>query len=784
MLTIGGLVAGVATVAVTVSNSLGSASDQFLVTVTDVPAEVAGPLEDLTLVVGDAVTLELADRFTGSALEFGASVDDSSTATIAMDGSVLTVTGVAIGVTSVEVVASNSEGSISVRFRVNVVDTPPTATGRFDDIAMPVGSQRTFDLSSYFAGTSLTFSVSGGNAAVGTVVENGTLTVDANAVGVARVTVTARNSAGAARQSFAVTVALAPTTTGTLPDVTLYVGGDPYEVDVAANFNGRPLRYAVESSSSTVASASLNGTAVTVLPVDEGRTIVTVSAGNALGNAALSFVATVVNDPDEVAALDLGLAAIARNILSSATTAIGGRLRSAASSTAPVAGGSALTAQTAWGAGGLTGTWPQFGTAIGQNAGPLTADALGAGGYLRPSDVRAGGPSIFGFTLNAAPSAPVDKAWAYWGQGDVQRFSGASYDGSLSSVYLGTDADFGERWRGGVAVSRSVAELDYWFGVPGKRREGVLETELVSIYPYTAWQLDRGHVWAVLGAGWGEATSDRSDLGRRSDADLSMWMAALGSRYRLTSGGDGVDVSLVQDIGVLSLITDGGTGSISNRSVRVGRARLGLEASRQAQFENGLSLTPFVAAMARRDFGDGDTGSGLDLAFGLRYKNQPLRLGIEAKGHLLATHSSEDYDESGANLTISVLPLPDGSGLRLSISPRWGSDDRLDGLSATHWPGAGCCELDSVLHRTWSVDATMGYGLLSSRLRGVVVPFAAAEAVRQAEQAPLGGGVRVGLRYDFAATGTGLLNIELSGGQRNRLQGRAGHVELRAQARF
>ena len=445
MLTVGGLVAGVATVTVRVSNSVGSLSDQFLVTVRDVPVEVAGPLEDLTLIVGDAVTLELADRFTGSVLEFGASVADSSTATIAMDGSVLTVTGVAIGVTSVEVVASNSSGSVSVRFQVNVVDTPPTATGRFDDIAMPLASQRSFDLSSYFAGTSLTFSVSGGNAAVGTIVEGGTLTVDANALGVARVTVTARNSAGAVRQSFAVTVALAPTTTGTLPDVTLYVGGDPYEVDVAANFNGRPLRYAVESSSSTVASASLNGPAVTVLPVDEGRTIVTVSAGNALGNAALSFVATVLDDPDEVAALDLGLAAIARNILSSATTAIGGRLGSAASSTATAAPGSALMAQTAWGAGGLTGTWPQFGTAIGQSAGPLSADALGAGGYLRPSDVRAGGPSIFGFALNAAPGASVDKAWAYWGQGDVQRFSGASYD---------------VRWRACTWVQMPTSESD------------------------------------------------------------------------------------------------------------------------------------------------------------------------------------------------------------------------------------------------------------------------------------------------------------------------------------
>ena len=775
-----GLAAGTAAVTVTASNSAASVTDEFLVVVRDVPAEVVSPFEDITMVIGETRSFALDGRFAGSALMFVVAADDPTIATISVAGTALTIEALALGVTAMEVVASNAEGEVSSRFRITVVDAPPTAVDQLDDIVLALGAQRSFDLSVYFGGTSLVYSVSGGNAAVGANLAGTTLAVDGTAVGRARISVTARNSAGSARQSFLVTVALAPSTTGALPDVTLHVGDDAYEVDVAGNFAGEPLAFAVESSNASVAPVSISGTRLVVTPVVEGVATVTVSASNILGRAQLSFEATVVSDPDEVAALDIGLAAVGRNILSSATAAINGRFGAAPTSTASC--GAALTParQTDW--------EPGVGLSARSRSDWGTMSSIGGWRHDASRDRDSmQAPGGFSFALDAAPDGhPCDgKSWTYWGQADVQRFEGASYDGVLTSVYIGSDAAFGDRWRGGVSVSRSVAEVDYWFGAAANRRTGVLETELVSVLPYVSWQLESGYVWSVLGAGWGEATSDRADLGRRDDADLSMWMAALGGRHQLNAGDGGVAVSLVEDVGLLSLITDGGQGAINNRSVRVGRARVGLEAARTARTEDGLSLTPFVTAMARNDFGDGDTGTGLDLAAGVRYKNQPLRLGIEAKGHVLATHSSDAYEESGVDLTVSVLPLSDGSGLRVSLSPRWGHDDQLTGLmSHGLWPDNACCALEGVVRPRWSLDATAGYGVPSPRLRGIVVPFAELRGVGGDEVAASGGGVRVGLRYDLADHGTRLFNIEFSGGQRHRLNRKLGHVEVRAEARF
>lgn len=787
-ITIEGLAAGTAAVTVTVSNSAGSVASEFLVVVRDVPAEVVTPFEDITLIIGETRTLALNGRFAGSALVFGASADDPTVATGSVDGTALTIEALALGGTAIEVVASNAEGEVSSRFQVTVVDAQPIATNQLDDIVLALGAQRSFDLSSYFGGTSLVFTANGGNAAVGETLTDTTLVVDGTAVGRARINVTARNSAGTARQSFLVTVALAPSTTGTLNDVTLHVGDDAYDVDVAGYFAGEPLAFAVESSNARVAPASISGTQLIVTPVVEGATTVTVSAWNVLGRVQLSFVATVVSDPDEVAALDIGLAAVGRNILSSATAAINGRFASAPASTATCGSAAASSAKAVWQPNARLprrslSDWRPMSSAGGWRHDP-TQGSVGQDPFGRRATQALG---EFAFALDAAPDVgPCDtKSWAYWGQGDVQRFEGASYDGVLTSVYIGSDADFGERWRGGVSVSRSVAEVDYWLGGAANRRTGVLETELVSVFPYVSWQLERGYLWSVLGAGWGEATSDRADLGRREDADLSMWMAALGGRHQLNADDGGVAVSLVEDVGLLSLITDGGRGAINDRSVRVGRARVGLEAARAGLAKDGLSFTPFVAAMARNDFGDGETGTGLDLAAGVRYKNQPLRIGFEAKGHMLATHSSEDYEESGVNLTVSVLPLSDGSGLRLSLSPRWGHDDQLTGLmSPGFWSGPGCCALEGVVRPGWSVDATAGYGILSPRLRGIVVPFAELRRMRHDVRAAAGGGVRVGMRYALAGHSRRLFNVEFSAGQTYRLHRELGHVEVRAEARF
>ena len=86
-------------------------------------------------------------------------------------------------------------------------------------------------------------------------------------------------------------------------------------VDVANNFadpDGDALSYAVSSSNSGVAAASISGTVVTVQPVAPGAAMVTVTARDAGGlTASLSFAVTVAGRPDLVASVSPDSVAVA-----------------------------------------------------------------------------------------------------------------------------------------------------------------------------------------------------------------------------------------------------------------------------------------------------------------------------------------------------------------------------------------------------------------------------------------------------------------------------------------
>ena len=107
----------------------------------------------------------------------------------------------------------------------------------------------------------------------------------------------------------------APEVRGSIPDQALTPGGPAATVDVANNFadpDGDALSYAVSSSNSGVAAASISGTVVTVQPVAPGAATVTVTARDAGGlTASLSFAVTVTGSPDLVASLSPDNVAVA-----------------------------------------------------------------------------------------------------------------------------------------------------------------------------------------------------------------------------------------------------------------------------------------------------------------------------------------------------------------------------------------------------------------------------------------------------------------------------------------
>ena len=782
-LTVEGLAAGVTGVTVTATNASGKVTDTFTVTVRDVAPSV-GELADLTLYVGDSETVDLDAAFAGSALTFTATPTDSVIASVSIDAASATVTGIAVGVTPVTVTAENSEGSATAAFRVTVVDRPPEAVGQIPDMVIPLGERRTVDLPSYFGGTSLSYSATSASEPVGVSIEDDTLVLDANALGMSRIRVTASNTAGTATQSFNVTVVGPPGLADGIPDMTLCVGGESMHVDLTHHFTGSGLVFSVTSSNTEATVTTLVGAMLDVAPGLEGVSTVTVTAANAYAQVTTTFTALVATDPVELASVELGLAAIGRGILASATNAVSGRFAMRTAASVPAANERNP---------GLRLGVPTSSVALGLPRRTFNPEALPVHGFAngRPTDHRPPlaqlgfvGPGSFAFQVDAA-----GKKWTYWGQADVQRLEGgqrgADYEGTLTSVYLGTDANYGDSWQAGVSASRSVAELDLRFESAKTSGTAVLETELVSVYPYLRIDLDRGHLWGMAGAGWGEATLLRSTAGRRQDADLSMWMMAVGGRHRLTGPGSEASVALVEDLAVLRLITDGGVGPINDRSATVSRARLGVDVSGRLVLADGLALSPFAELMARSDSRDGETGNGVELSAGVRYRNESLRIGFEARGHALLTHSSDSYEEQGLALVVGVFPCPDGTGLSMSLNPRWGVADGFPGWEDAFLGDFGTAR--TAARRGWSMDTRLGYGFRMRRASGVVTTFAEFDTARDM---PRNGGpatdqdISLGVRFDLGASASESLSAELSVGRRDRIDGPETRVMLALDIRF
>ena len=449
-----------------------------------------------------------------------------------------------------------------------------------------------------------------------------------------------------------------PAIAGDLPAALLCVGGAPYELDLAGYFDGEELRFSAVSSTPLVATATLAGSRLTVAPASEGESSVTVTATNDAGSVSASLGVRVVTDPAELEAVESVLASIGRAVLTGVTDSVRARFgpRSAIGEQSASTSVQRGRTQVVPGASAVLGNqWPgspMHGTRSGgwDGSGFFEPQVSGDDWFETTNRTYRRGMVPFSFSLDSAQSVSTGPAWAVWGRADAHRFEsgidGSSHDGTLTAVHLGADARVGD-WLAGVSVARSAADADYRFersvdacGGVGVG-EGMVDAELTSVHPYVGRQIGRGSVWATLGGGGGEVSVERCETGRRNEADLSMRLGALGGRHPF-AGGERIEISVVEEIGVLDLTTGDAVGPVGDRSVRVGQARLGLEASGVAPAGCDCSLTTFVRAFARGDWGDGATGTGLELAAGVRFRNLPRRLGIDAGIRALAAHSAED----------------------------------------------------------------------------------------------------------------------------------------------
>ena len=410
-------------------------------------------------------------------------------------------------------------------------------------------------------------------------------------------------------------------------------------------------------------------------------------------------------------------------------------------------------------------------------AGPGVAPAAAGGGLVQPRSAQSAQAqgravelsevlrvSAFDVPLDAGTDGAV--RWALWGRGDLGDFAGrlepdARYEGSTLGGWLGADVRLGA-WLGGLAVSRTGTTAEYALtegATPAER--GELQTTLTSIHPYASVSfLDRFAVQAVGGAGLGEARHAPGGDAAKESSDLWMLMGSVGLRGRIVSE-SWLDLTARADGGYARLWTADGNQTVDRLLADGWRGRLGLEVAPRLALGDGAALVPFAEVAGRQDGGDGLTGTGLELAGGLRLSTGLLH--VEARGRMLAVHTAEEARERGVSLTARLSPQPDGSGLSLAVAPRIGvAAGAADALWAEAMPRPAAASGAEA-----ALDARIGYGAALPGGDGLLTPFA---------EAGLGEGssrVRIGTRLEASRPHLG---AEFAGERRQRGAARPEHT--------
>ena len=600
------------------------------------------------------------------------------------------------------------------------------------------------------------------------------------------------------------------------PQLSLDIGATTVAANYVGASDGRSLtfRYRVvpgnrdlDGISVGIDALRLNGGAI----VSANDTPADTNLGaHVIVNASDHIVDTEALDAERAVVED-ALAAEGRAHLSSVTDVIGGRFRAGPGASPPSGGaipGRLSSGRTSWSGAGVgqgffghdgqgfhgNGSWDAFASL--RNEPGCGAGAAGAAmdGHCRAwRNGNAGWTERALFAAGSGHGMPADFAlplsgeenesnsWTLWGAGDWQSFSGktaqGAYDGNLRSHYLGIDGAVGERWMAGVAFSRSAGDTGYEYAAGEHAGAGALRTRLTSAYPYFRVRPREGvEAWGIGGFGSGKATLERTDRAAATSG-LRLGLGAFGMKLGLADLG-GMNLSWVADGGVAALRTGSSEDAVlSGLGVLVNRVRVGVEGEHAITFSESRTLHPFWRASARHDGGDGVTGRGMEVSAGMRYRS--ARLEAEVRGRWLATHSADDYEETGASASLRIVPGRDGLGLAASLSHRWGAPgggaDLVWERDFARTPSGGWRGRDP-----WSLNGDIGFGFGWPHTTVVVTPFtevglAGDAAVRQ----------RLGVRLDQGGGGWQRFTSEFALLRHDAGYGdTAGAIELRAELRL
>lgn len=308
---VSGVARGTATVTITARDpGRLEATQTFDVTVRNSAPEEAGTIPAATIAVNASATMDASSWFRdrdGDRLSYSAETSDAGVATAGASGSIVTITGVAVGTAAVTITARDS-GGLEARQQADVTvratNRAPEPVGAVPTQTLEAGGSGSIDVAVYFSDPdddALTYAAATSDAAVVTASVSGSLvSITAVSAGTATVTVTANDpSAASVTQDIRVEVEQgnrAPQASGAIPGQTV-AAGEAVTLDVSTYFtdpDDDALTYAASSSNSGIATASRVDSEVTISGQAPGTATVTVTASDADGASAPQDIAVTV----------------------------------------------------------------------------------------------------------------------------------------------------------------------------------------------------------------------------------------------------------------------------------------------------------------------------------------------------------------------------------------------------------------------------------------------------------------------------------------------------------
>ena len=349
-----------------------------------------------------------------------------------------------------------------------------------------------------------------------------------------------------------------------------------------------------------------------------------------------------------------------------------------------------------------------------------------------------------------------------WGRVAGTTFDGRdgtlSLNGDVLTGTVGVDGEW-DRLLAGLAVAHSRGDGSYTMPVAGGDDSGNLEQTLTSVHPYLRYAVtDRLAVWGLFGYGWGELDLEMDD-GMTIETDTNLVMGAFGGRGILLSAAESGGFQLAtRTDAMLTRTTSDKVAEMESAEADAHRLRLVLEGSRGFTWAEGRRLTPTMEVGLRHDWGDAETGFGLELGGRVQYADPALGLTIDAAVRGLLAHEDSDYQEWGASGTVRIDPGATGQGLALTLAPAWGATaSGVDGLWSRQTT-AGLAPQGNRAAPVGRLNAEIGYGVAAPFGAGLLTPYAGTVLSDGADRT-----YRVGGRLQMSGHGTTGLTLSLEG---------------------